>query len=201
MTLRPYAYAEPRPQDFLEFNPLVKPEDGIITGICHDGFDPIGISISEFEVTFDPSCPAVRNSLTPIGAPDENPFTLRRGYLTFNWYMTKAPLAGLRGVRVCRDHTRQERCCIGLLLYYEDGSIESLGQTRWDQTVMPELPTPIRIRQSMDMERRRSCITDVETALPTNVTTQDDGWQDIPDFGTIIWWFSRLDDKVCLHGV
>jgi hypothetical protein len=139
VTFGPYAPLNKR--YLLRFKPLVADEGGVVSGICHNGLDPGSPYISIFGATCDP-----RRLAENARIGDSRPFQARlnnplgsRGH-TWSWYMTKAPLRGLSEVQVCQDRDQLHRPCIGLLLYYEDGLVESLGQIRIDISKYPEYP-------------------------------------------------------------
>lgn len=181
----------------VQFHPLVKKDDGAITGVCHDGLDPHAKCITENGVTCDPKRPVKRNTISASYEPYDVPtIPSGSGAPAFMWYLTKAPLSGLLRVRTCRDQEQAHCPCIGLLLYYEDGSTEALGQTRWDQEITPDIRGPIRIRNIVD-EQGSFHVTDVQTACPTH--PEDDSWQVFPSHGTVVWWFGQLGDKVSVY--
>lgn len=107
--------------------------------------------------------------------------------------MTNASLFGLRKVRVCRDEQQPDAPCLGLLLYYDD-YVDSLGQTRLDREISSDISAPICIRSVFC--GRRGSVTHVESATAAHVYAENDGWQYIPDHGTIIWWFGNLGNRV-----
>jgi len=85
--------------------------------------DPWSSCITKIGVTCDPRRSARETDLDPaldhhgLSPPD------RAGAF---WSMTKAPLEGLVEVRICRDKDRSHEPCIGLLLYYENQSVERI---------------------------------------------------------------------------
>ncbi|KAL3480877.1 hypothetical protein BJX99DRAFT_272570 [Aspergillus californicus] len=121
--------------------------DGVVSGIVHDGWDVGRKRISTFGITCDLQ--------SPVDAADrEPPFSQyklpkipsRGGSLVNTWFMTKALLNGLHKVQVCRDQQQTHHPCLGLLLYYDDRHVESVGQIQWDQQVMPDILAPIHIQ-------------------------------------------------------
>lgn len=164
-----------------DFLPLVGDEDGVITGIFHNGLDPQATNIYSLGVT----CSNGRNvtkSPNQEVAVDFNPRRLNWNEATRCLYMTKAPLEIFSKVRVWRN--LDDQSCIGLLLYYEDGLVECIGQIRWDRDLTEEVPAPIRIQN--ECVRLTNYIRDVKedgdcTGMPGN-------WQRLPRYGTIYWW-------------
>jgi hypothetical protein len=111
--------------------------------------------------------------------------------------MTKAPLQGLSKVRVCRDCSNPHQLCLGLLLYYEDGHIEFLGQIRWDCNLAREALAPICIGSSdwkqyiKDVREAADCTEDASRGII---------WQRLPQSGTIYWWFGCSADVITILG-
>lgn len=113
-------------------------------------------------------------------------------------------------MRVCRDQEQLHHPCLGLLLYYQNGQVESLGQIRWDQDLSHEVLAPIRI-QSADIidetdiidGRRKNHIKNVQRdALPADSGLLDEGvdeWLVLPEYGTIVWWFGHIGDRVVIY--
>ena len=114
------------------------------------------------------------------------------------WYMTRAPLHGLVKVQVCRDTEQHHRPCLGLLLYYHDGHMESIGQVRWDRDLSQELWTPIYVQTGVVDEYEY--MKDFRSGGPsTESDAERDGWQKIPEHGTIVWWFTSRLDRLIMY--
>lgn len=60
--------------------------------------------------------------------------------------MTKASLVGLLKVQVCRDPQQSHHPVLGLLLFYNDDHVKSLGQVRWKHGLSQDISVPISIR-------------------------------------------------------
>ncbi|KAE8329191.1 hypothetical protein BDV39DRAFT_191412 [Aspergillus sergii] len=183
---------------FYEYRPLVKNGDGAISGIVHEGVDlKYTHGIVEIGVTCNPGCQVETPEQEPqFGRYECPPTRYTRPMPT--WYLTKAPVEGLYKVRVCRDLEKTHRPCIGLLLYYEEGRVESLGQVHWDLDLTQDVLAPIYIgKGSID---GNDYIKDVQRdAACTRLESEVDIWQKIPENGTIVWWFSYLGDKVTMY--
>ncbi|EFR02052.1 hypothetical protein MGYG_05055 [Nannizzia gypsea CBS 118893] len=183
-----------------EFFPLVKDGDGTISGFTHDGLDMQKAEASHFGVTCRESEDATLTSLKPAPPPAEiegytSPVPYSNG-AGLDWYMTTATLSGLSRVRVCRDLDMPRHTCIGLLLYYEDGHVESLGQIRWDQDVSREVSMPIRIRRckvdgnTFLVEVQGIDLTGGEGETDGGLDEElAEGWLDVPRTGTMVWRF------------
>ncbi|PGH15194.1 hypothetical protein AJ79_02559 [Helicocarpus griseus UAMH5409] len=187
-------------QPDFKFTPLVGEGDGILSGLIHNGLDPNSQFISELGVTCNPHrgtgitrCP--QPSFAPYDQPPVLPFRTSR--VTTTWYITKAPLGRLSGVQICQDQELPHRPCLGLLLYYEDGSVEAVGQIRWDRTISSKVHVPICLRNK-EFERR-NYISEVREFGRLASNAEDDGWQEVPEKGTIVWWLSHIGDRVTIY--
>ncbi|EFR03108.1 hypothetical protein MGYG_06103 [Nannizzia gypsea CBS 118893] len=182
------------------FHPLVSGNDGVISGICHDGLDPERGQISEFGVTCDKSHRAGAITLEPPFERYDAPRIPRRtGSPTTTWYLTKAPLEGLLRVQICRDREHVLKPCIGLLLYYKCGRVESLGQFRWDQDISSEAFPPICVRKG-NYNDNGYIIQDIQTASRCRNANERNGeWRELPQTGTITWWFGHLGDAITIY--
>ncbi|KAM5434619.1 hypothetical protein MferCBS31731_006721 [Microsporum ferrugineum] len=196
-TFGPHPPAELR--ELYEFHPLVKDNDGVISGIFHDGLDPECEQISEFGVTCDRNH-RVRATIPqpPFEKYDTPPIPSHGGSPAMTWYLTKAPLEGLLRVRVCRDQEKSHNPCIGLLLYYRCDRVESLGQIRWDRDVSHEAFSPICIRRSS--VNGKGYIKDVQRSSECyKANERSDEWQELPQTGSIVWWFGHLGDAINIY--
>jgi hypothetical protein len=191
-------YIPPYLRHMLRFHSLVRNGDGIVSGFCHNGLDPEARYISEVGVTCNPHYAIESMELEPsfdLYLPP--PITPRGGFPTTSWYMTKAPLQGLFEVQFCQDKDRLHHPCIGLLLHYETGCVESLGQVRWDQGISDKIPAPIRIQRSNSAGN--DYIRNVQGSTPSNSKMAEDGWQEIPKHGIIVWWFGHIGDQLAVY--
>jgi hypothetical protein len=181
-------------RDEYRFHPCIKKGDGVVSGICHNGLDPESEYISVIGVTCDPhrrteSTGFEINSDPPPQAIFKAP---SNGTPGITWYITEAPLQGLSEIQVCQNTNQSHHPCIGLLLYYKTGSVEALGQIRWDLEISGRILAPIQIQKSS--HNGKEYIGNVRQAIRSGCNMVEDGWQEIPDHGTIIWWFSHLGD-------
>ncbi|WEW56791.1 hypothetical protein PRK78_002245 [Emydomyces testavorans] len=185
-------------QHLYKFRSLVKDGDGVVSGIFHDGLDPKAWCVSEVGVTCEHQG---RTSVLDSGPTFDHysapPTSLREGSPETSWYMTKASLEGLLRVRVCRDKRESHHPCCGLLLYYQDRRIESLGQIRWDQGLSHELLAPIHIEISnFD---GKNYVKDIYGATADGGLKLGIGGLQLPERGTIVWWFGRLGDRIDIY--
>ncbi|GIJ84634.1 hypothetical protein Asppvi_003483 [Aspergillus pseudoviridinutans] len=121
-----------------QFRPLVKQHDGLITGIWDNTRDQQPW-VTVIGVTCDPSRSHERSAQDmnlEIKQPDYEP---PRGYpmntdldIWDSWQLTRARAQGIVRITASRSREPEPPRVWGLLLEYEDGGIESLGQFRWD---------------------------------------------------------------------
>jgi hypothetical protein len=88
----------------------------------------------------DPEAPNIADEplADPFSEPSEFSDLPLDGAPSHDWFMTKASLSRALGIRLCEDLSHQKRRCLGILVHYEDGYIEALGQVRWDQNLSSE---------------------------------------------------------------
>ncbi|KAB8227557.1 uncharacterized protein BDW43DRAFT_304532 [Aspergillus alliaceus] len=185
--------------DQYEYHPLVRGGDGAVSGIFHDGLDPATKYISEIGVT----C----NNQYDVGPPESPPMDTRfeppavppgRGSIASTWYMTKASLKGLVKLHVCRDKEQPHCPCLGLLLFYSDEHIESIGQVRWDHDLSQETVRPMYIENGV--VDGRDYIKDIRSGIyDTELNVERSGFQKLPEHGIIVWWFSQLGDRIITY--
>lgn len=108
------------------------------------------------------------------------------------WFITKAKLDGLHRVRVSRDSTKSHNPCIGMMLYYEDGHIESVGPVRWNLKMEQDIRTPVAI--STDFCDGAKYVKDIVPCSPRSHALKA-----LSDNGTIVWWFSTYGDEVGIY--
>lgn len=184
---------------------LLKSDDGAISGLFHNGLDPRSPYITEFGVVCDRH--RARERTKQIASAEHFPYPTPpvTSHLHYDeWYMTKARLQGLVSVQFCQDTTQVHYPCIGLLLHYGDGHVESLGQFRWDLVISDRIPTPIRVEISHDTIRHRFIpyIGAVETLPPfySEGVDQWHEWKIIPGHGVIVWWTNpNMGDQIVLY--
>ncbi|KAK2764372.1 hypothetical protein FQN54_009066 [Arachnomyces sp. PD_36] len=194
--------SSPLRHDTYEHIPLVRNGDGAVTGIFHDGLDlgsPYG-SIMDFGVTCDPNHRTVGHDAEPPFDRRDLPLNWHHGGSSeMTWYLTKAPLGGLVKVRVCRNRTLPHQPCIGLLLYYKYDRVESLGQIRWDLGVSEDVFVPLCFEKEKDTFGKKY-IKNFLQKLPSNLNEPRSGdWQELPQEGSVVWWFGRLGDVIDAH--
>jgi len=140
-----------RPEDGhlngMYYNALESEEDILteVGGVCSSSSD----TGSELSATFAHAVPHVfadHLARYIISVPED--FGLRRfadrPTSAWCWYLSEAPLSGLRGLKFCHNEkarilvdlvcgeTVYKIPCVGALLFYDDGTHDALGQIRWD---------------------------------------------------------------------
>ncbi|PKY04434.1 hypothetical protein P168DRAFT_236040 [Aspergillus campestris IBT 28561] len=186
--------------------------DGPISGIFHDGLNlapnfeldesigsyynhdanyikDIGVTCdNESSVEARKTLPANIHMDPPTFAPDGD-------RLAGTWYMTSASLCNIAKAQICRDTDQSHRPCLGLLLYYDDGHMEAIGQIRWDRDVSEEVDRPTYIVNAVI--DGKNYIKDVlNRVYGSELTRGESTWQNLPASGTIRWWFSERGDQI-----
>ena len=104
----------------------------------------------------------------------------------------------LEKVQICRDREQPHGPCLGLLLFYSDGRIESIGQVRWDRDTSQEVFIPRYIVH--DVVGGRDYVRDIQSVIDeTRLYVERREWQRLPEDGTIVWWFSQLGDRIMTY--
>ncbi|GMG22278.1 unnamed protein product [Aspergillus oryzae] len=185
--------------DQYEYHPLVRDGDGAISGIFHDGLDPTTQYISEVGVTCNEQYDVGPSTPPPMDTRFEPPAVPPgRGSIASTWYMTKASLKGLVKVQVCRDKEQSHHPCLGLLLFYSDEHIESIGQVRWDHDLNQETARPTYVENGVI--DGRDYIKDIRSDIhDTELNMERKAWQKLPEHGIIVWWFSQLGDRITTY--
>ncbi|KAL5344053.1 hypothetical protein BJX70DRAFT_6862 [Aspergillus crustosus] len=191
VTFGPQPSAELR--EFFEYRSLRAKNDGPVSGIVHDTYDPQG----QYNLAFGITCAAQSGVKDPDTAP---PFPIYKpppippgaGSPANSWFMTAATLDSVRSVQICRDQQQDHRPCIGLILRYADGHTEAVGQIRWDRELSPDIHTPIQFHCSSI--GGKSYVKSVTTG-----DSEDDKWQRLPEKGKLVWWLGHLGDELHIH--
>jgi len=114
------------------------------------------------------------------------------GSLNYDWYMSKATLERLIGVRPCEDSDAPHKPCIGIMLHYDDGSVEVIGQIAWRRKVLSDI---IPVNNFMYREKQVDQRPFVKYRRHEDWDEQEEpGWISLPVSGTVIWWFGPLGD-------
>ncbi|OJJ67122.1 hypothetical protein ASPBRDRAFT_59125 [Aspergillus brasiliensis CBS 101740] len=180
--------------DDCDYIPLVRNTDGPISGIFHDGFDPVKDCIQVCGATCDsprddkaPVLLPWRNAIRPPGVnPDDD---------RYPWFKTNATLRGLTKVQVCRDRTQPHHPCLGMLMFYADGHVESSGQIRWDYGLDEEICGPIMVVKGV--VNGKLFVKDIQSAKDeVESTVRSPGRHILPAEGLFVWWFSELGDRL-----
>ncbi|RAH52461.1 hypothetical protein BO85DRAFT_507292 [Aspergillus piperis CBS 112811] len=168
-----------------------------VSGIIHDGMDLRFPSVTVFGVTCHSPHDGETRAPVPVryanGPPGAHP-----GEDLVPWYMTKATLRGVTRVQVCRDRTQSHHPCLGILMFYADGHIESNGQIRWDYGLDEETCSPFVVASGAVNEK--DTIKDIRNAEdPVVATVHRGGWKPLPSQGILAWWFSELGDRLAFY--
>ncbi|KAL4967478.1 uncharacterized protein BDV14DRAFT_188269 [Aspergillus stella-maris] len=187
--------------DGLEYHPLLLTGEAPITGLFHDGLDTrirsnniteIGITCAGGRESGDsgpPPLPANVHSEPPGVSP---------GSPNSTWFLSRAPLKSVSKMQLCRDIRKPYRPVMGVLVFYEDQHVESLGQMRWDFDVNEYVSAPFYIRKRN--VNGWDCVLDIRSSKSNiNLMEDSDTWERLPLDGTIVWWFSRLGDKIITY--
>ncbi|KAI2816799.1 hypothetical protein CBS115989_6570 [Aspergillus niger] len=179
------------------YHPMLWDVDGPVSGIYHDGMDPGSSYVTVCGVT----CHSPRNGQTPILVPirDLSEFPGgNRNKLFEHWFMTKATLRGLVKVQVCRDRMRSHHPCLGMLMFYDDGHVESSGQIRWDYGLGEDICSPIIVVKGVN--DGREYIKDIRSAKDKVESTVHPGDQQVlPAEGILAWWFCEVEDRLAIY--
>ncbi|PLN77264.1 hypothetical protein BDW42DRAFT_6312 [Aspergillus taichungensis] len=188
-----------RTVDQYEYHSLVRDGDGAISGIFHDGLDPTTRYISEVGVTCDEQYDVGLSEPPSLDTRSEPPAVPPgRGSIASTWYMTQASLKDLVKVQVCKDKDQSHHPCLGILLFYSDEHIESIGQVRWDHDLHHETTRPMYIENGFI--DGRVYIKDIRSGIhDTELDVERRAWQKVPEDGIIVWWFSQLGDKIIIY--
>ncbi|GKZ32605.1 hypothetical protein AbraIFM66950_002123 [Aspergillus brasiliensis] len=176
---------------------LVGDTDGPVSGIFHDGLDSMDVCIQMCGVT----CDSPRDGQTPVLVPMRDviqPPGVDPGDDRHPWFMTKATLMGLTKVQVCRDRTQPHHPCLGMLMFYADGHVESSGQIRWDYGLDEEICCPIMV--IFGVVDRKVFIKDIQSVkdkVESTVRSRDR--HILPAEGMFVWWFSELGDRLAIY--
>ncbi|GKZ61933.1 hypothetical protein AnigIFM49718_009000 [Aspergillus niger] len=179
------------------YHPMLWDVDGPVSGIYHDGMDPGSSYVTVCGVT----CHSPRNGQTPVLVPirDISEFPGgNRNKLFEHWFMTKATLRGLVKVQVCRDRMRSHHPCLGMLIFYDDGHVESSGQIRWDYGLGEDICSPIIVVKGVN--DGREYIKDIRSAKDKVESTVHPGDQQVlPAEGILAWWFCEVEDRLAIY--
>jgi hypothetical protein len=185
--------------DQYEYLPLIKDSDGPISGVFHDGLDPASNYILEFGVTCSHPYLGGALDLLPMESRLEPPAVPPgRGSIATTWYMTKASLDGLVKMQVCRDKDQPHQPISGLLLFFSDEHIESLGQFRWDYDLSQEICMPMYVEKGTI--GGRDYIKNIQSRIhDPGLDIEAGEWQRLPRSGIVVWWFSLLGDNITTY--
>lgn len=184
--------------DQYEWLPLIKNGDGPVSGVFHDTLDPEYDHVTDFGVTCNDSSQGGALDLLRMDTRLE-PTAVPPGRGVANtWYITKASLNGLIKIQICRDRNQSHHPITGLLLFFSDEHIESLGQFRWECDTSQEILQPTYIER--DTVGRRHYIKDIRGGTDdSGIDLMAGQWQRLPRAGSIVWWFGDVGDIITIR--
>ncbi|KAF7169985.1 hypothetical protein CNMCM5623_002501 [Aspergillus felis] len=198
-----------------QLRPLVKQHEGLITGIWDNTRDQQPW-VTVIGVTCDPARSherSARDMNLEIKQPDYIPPRACAEYddpeIWDSWQLTRARAQGIVRITASRSREPEPPRVWGLLLEYEDGGIESLGQFRWDcDTTTSFEGSNVWLKSSFiktsmgrvgEVRGHVRCFTDIcgpEGPGPGWQHLQDECyplWQSHISFR--IWWIGMLGDE------
>lgn len=138
-----------------------------------------------------PNPPAFDGSIhSPPTKGDQEDFY---GFADEDWYYSAASLHGLRAVQTCTDNNREDQPTVGMMLFFENDRRESLGQWRADHVISSKFDFPcylLTYRYRYSNYRTPSVKVVVRRSADSRENLQDDGYEDLPVSGKLVWWFS-----------
>jgi len=99
------------------------------SGFCLNHLGVVGSSDFVFAVAHKTTFNANRESRPTIPA---SLIGIPKNYVIGGWFYSEACLLGVTELQLCIDQSQLYHPCIGILLKYNDGRLESLGQWRYD---------------------------------------------------------------------
>ncbi|KAI1209198.1 uncharacterized protein F4807DRAFT_467816 [Annulohypoxylon truncatum] len=141
----------------------------------------------------------IPQSVIPITSVDLSPL---------GWYYSRCEMEGVTHIIPCHKNTRHPNQLVGLLLEYEDGHRERLGEWRFDWAA-----EPIRVLGHSGSLRLKEKVYDhlcdgqvckvwdmevVPARAPPSEEEDYDWYIDLPWHGTLEWWFD-LSPLFCAH--
>ncbi|RKK83319.1 hypothetical protein BFJ68_g17460 [Fusarium oxysporum] len=138
-------------------------------------------------LAFDELAPPVQRPFPPSLIPNPPYFWTQN---TEPWFVSSCNMKGIVDMTLCRDTTLAHRPITGILLEYENGHRECLGQFRFDKTLKK-----VRVEHTTDLyigSLRTTCsylyIADVATSPLHDCGSLS--WMRVSRHGTLEWWSS-----------
>ncbi|KAL8941499.1 MAG: hypothetical protein Q9211_001804 [Gyalolechia sp. 1 TL-2023] len=190
------SYIPARKRRLLRFVPLKTRADGVVSGLYFNAIGPEHDAIYDLAITCRPHPDIQLASSLPMHPqfPESTEDTIFHG-----WYATSASLNDIAQIQLCKDTSVEEKCCIGLLIHYNNGSCESVGQWRWDFKTDEFLFA----QESMSylwfkMNENETRILDIglKASSSTDTSNPDDMRQEKHLRGDIVWWFTGSRDRL-----
>ncbi|KAG7421587.1 hypothetical protein Forpe1208_v000122 [Fusarium oxysporum f. sp. rapae] len=145
-------------------------------------------------LAFDGLMPPVQRPFPPSLIPNPPYFWTQN---TESWFVSSCSMEGIVDMTLCRDTAFDHRPITGILLQYENGHRECLGQFQFDKALKT-----VRVEHTMDLyigSLRTTCsylyIADIATS-----PLHDFGglaWMRVSRHGTLEWWSSLRHSIVC----
>ncbi|RBR03810.1 uncharacterized protein FIESC28_11681 [Fusarium coffeatum] len=109
---------------------------------------------------------------------------------TESWFVSSCSMEGIVDMTICRDTAFDHRPITGILLEYENGHRECLGQFRFDKTLkkMPVQHTRDLYISSLRTTRSYLYVADITTSPPHGYGGLS--WMQVSRYGTLEWWSS-----------
>ena len=159
----------------------VRPKMGHVSGIYHPAINNSTASFTEVGVLADnplacevllSSCPAADHASPEQGTPSRD------------WYFSTVSMDDVISLSICEDRSTTHFQCLGMLLTYEDGHRESLGQFRFDKHRSHNA--------DLDAWEFNSQHTETKPIILSRLSGSSDGaeiWYKLPRTGILSWWF------------
>jgi hypothetical protein len=131
-----------------------------------------------------------KNVSSPAARGDQEDFY---GFADQDWFYSAASLDGLKGLQLCTAHDYGDEHVVGIMLFFENDRRECLGQWRPDDTLSQshELPCSVMI-YCYHYSNRRTPAVKIAVAHDheSRQALLENGFQDLPLHGKLIWWTS-----------
>jgi hypothetical protein len=174
-------HVEPGDEPYFLYDSILSTDGTPVRGIYHSFINNSETTFTEFGVLLKTNnVVSAHESIArpnfahcpPFGAPNRD------------WYLSIAPLEHVVSLRVCQDDSVELRPCIGIILRYDNGREEALGQVRPD----------IHLSDVLGVENCefQETVVDGQSRIyfrlkGSNVT--EGVWIDLPRNGLLLWWF------------
>jgi hypothetical protein len=104
-----------------------------------------------------------------------------------DWFYSHATLESVQSIDICRN--KIDGNCLGILLHYNDGTREVLGQWRFDYVIeVGKQGIPHLVHFQLGFIRGNPCIKDIRF----NSQVEQPDWMTIDMRGYLEWWTSQF---------